>query len=223
MKFRSAILADARGSMGGMTASRNKGGSYFRSRVKPTNPNSEAQQEVRQAFALAVAGWSILTAGQRASWNSYAEQTPVTDSLGEQIKHSGRAWYVAQAAFLLRIGENAVATAPITPGIDALGEPTGLVLSAADGLTVQFNEATAANPILLAQMGPPISPGVLDYHGPYTFAAYDSSNALADQAVEAGRWGSPVLNQRRPLRFRTCDSVTGKVSNEYTTIVTVVA
>jgi hypothetical protein len=224
MKFRSTLLADARGSMGGITASRNKGGSYLRARVKPTNPMSTAQQEVRQAFALAVAAWSALTSAQRNAWNAYADQTPVTDALGETIKHSGRAWYVAQYAFLIRVSQTPGSTAPTTPGLGMLGEPTGLALSVADGLTVSFNEAAPDSPSILVAIGPPISPGVLDYHGPYTFAAIsDNDPQFTDQALASGRWGTPLLGERRPLRFTACDQTTGKMYNEFTTIVTVVA
>jgi hypothetical protein len=222
MKFRSTLLADARGSMGGITASRNKGGSYLRARVKPTNPNSEAQQEVRQAFALAVAAWSALTNDQRNGWNAYADQTPVTDSLGEQVKHSGRAWYVAQAAFLTRVGQNTREEAPATPGLGALGEPTGLQISEEDGISAAFTSAAPNAPSILVAIGPPVSPGVLDYHGPYTFAAVtDAANTFTDVPVASGRWGSPQEGEFRPIRFTACDKATGKMYTAFTTIVQV--
>lgn len=224
MKYRSTLMADLRGSMGGVTASRNKGGGYLRARVKPTNPSSEAQQEVRQAFAIAIAAWSTLTTTQRNAWNAYAQQTPVTDSLGEQITHTGRSWYVAQAAFARRLAQPAAENAPLTPGLGALGEPSGVSLSVADGISFNFAASTPGGPSILVAMGPPISEGVVDYHGPYTFlAATDAASEATDVAVTPGRWGTPTLGERRPLRFTAYDPDDGRMYNTYTTIVTVVA
>jgi hypothetical protein len=208
--------------MGGITASRNKGGGYLRARVKPTNPNSVSQQEVRQAFALAIDGWNGLSSANKNAWNAYADQTPVTNSLGETIKHAGRAWYVAQAAFLLRVGESPISAAPASPGLGALGEPTGLAVSVATGITFDFASATAGPPSILIAMGPPLSAGVVDYHGPYTFAGItDAQSDATDLAIDNGRWGLPVLGERRPFRFTACDKTNGRMYNTFTTIVVV--
>jgi len=45
IKF-SAIVSDARGKIGGNVFSRNKGGSYIRSYVKPINPSTPKQTQV---------------------------------------------------------------------------------------------------------------------------------------------------------------------------------
>jgi len=227
MKYRSTLMADLRGSMAGLTASRNKGGAYLRARVKPTNPNSEAQQEVRQAFALAVQGWVALTAAQRAAWNAYAVATPITDSMGETIQNSGRAWYIAQASFRTRIALVPAAAAPVTPGMVSLGEPTNaLTLSAATGLTGAFGNAAPQSAAgagdIIALMGPPISAGVLDYHGPYTFFATNPGIEFDETAGTVGRYGIPITTQRRPFKFRFTDD-NGKISNEFTTIITIQA
>jgi hypothetical protein len=222
MKFRSTMFAELRGSMAGLTAARNKGGNYLRARATPTNPDSFAQQQVRQAFAYAVAEWNGLTTAERQAWEAYAQQTPITDSLGTEIRHSGRSWYIAQAAFRERIGETAVAAAPITPGLIALGEPTGLSLSVADGVNAAFPNWTGVAGDSIVQIGPPVANGVTYFKGPYTFAATAADATFVDVPVVSMRYGALALGERRPVRFKYADD-NGKMSNTFETIVTVVA
>lgn len=78
----SPIIAGASGSMGGMTASRNRYGAYLRARVVPVNPNTQKQALVRSAFALALARWRGNDAGNimiisRQRWAEYAAAVPV--------------------------------------------------------------------------------------------------------------------------------------------------
>ena len=89
MKFTSAILTQASGSLGGATASRNKGGGYFRARVAGTNPQSDAQTAQRSMFATISAAWRNLTDGERGAWKDAAAYFPYTDSLGQTKTYSG--------------------------------------------------------------------------------------------------------------------------------------
>jgi len=224
MKFRSTLFAELRGSMAGTTASRNKGGNYLRARATPTNPNSEAQQRSRQAFADAVQAWDALTNDQRSAWAGYAAETPVIDKLGQEIHHSGRAWYIAQHAFFVNCLQTPVSNAPLVPGLNALGEPDSVVLSAADGLSANFSDASysGGGTFTLAQIGPAIAAGVTAFKGPYTLLSRTGSNNFDEEGTEANRYGLPILNQRRPLRFRGIGA-DGRLSNVFETIVTVTA
>ena len=66
MIFKSPIFAQASGSIAGTVFSRNAGGMYVRSRANPTNPNTDAQQAVRDAMRQLVVAWtSELDDGQR--------------------------------------------------------------------------------------------------------------------------------------------------------------
>ena len=69
MKFKSALVTQASGSVGGMTFSRNRYGMYTRAKGLPVNPNSEFQQAVRQIFSGLSSAWNgVLTSGQRSGW-----------------------------------------------------------------------------------------------------------------------------------------------------------
>jgi hypothetical protein len=66
-------LGDFRGKVGGVVGSRNKAGSFVRTRVKPTNPKSPAQVAARQNFRSAAMGWKTLTAALRQNWEIFAK------------------------------------------------------------------------------------------------------------------------------------------------------
>jgi hypothetical protein len=70
VKYDAAFVGELSGSVGGLTASRAKGGvNYFRFKANPTNPNSARQAVVRQAFTQLSQTWELgLTSTQRDSW-----------------------------------------------------------------------------------------------------------------------------------------------------------
>jgi len=136
MLFKSATITSASGSVGGITASRNKGGMYFRARAIPTNPNSPAQQDARTRLATFSARWTnVLTAAQRAAWNAYALSIDLTNALGDTIQASGQNAYIAANTMLDQCGGTIVDAAPGTSS-----QPT---------VNVQINEITAPNTVEL--------------------------------------------------------------------------
>lgn len=221
MKYRSLMFSELSGSMGGMVASRNGSGQYLRARRTPVNPNSDAQTEVRMAFAAAVLAWNSLSSGVRAGWEAYAAETPVPDAIGETIRQTGRAWYIAQHSFLARIGATPATNAPVTPGLISLGEPLLFKLSVADDIEVEFDNTLPAGHLLM-QIGPAVGPTVNFFKAPYTFGATVASFEFANTPLVDNRYGPLVALTRRPTRFRYCTN-TGKLSNVYEVIADVSA
>jgi hypothetical protein len=118
VKFKSALLTQASGSIGGMTASRNRGGLFLRSRVIPVNPNTERQGEARANMAQAVGAWSnTLNDSERQGWNTYANGTPVVDALGDQLILSGQQMFIKCMLPRLVAGLAIISAAPITAGL----------------------------------------------------------------------------------------------------------
>jgi hypothetical protein len=117
MKFSSQLTAATSGSANGLTASRNRGGRYFRARAIPTNPNTARQVQVRANFGAAVNDWGLLSIGDRDAWNLYASNVPVTNTLGETINLSGQQWFIAADSFALDLvdGGAAVDQPPFPP------------------------------------------------------------------------------------------------------------
>jgi len=88
-------VTDARGSVGGVTFSRNSFGPYQRARVTPVNPQTARQVLVRSSIAFLSNRWAnTLTAAQRTAWGLYASSVAMQDSLGATIYLSGYNHYI---------------------------------------------------------------------------------------------------------------------------------
>jgi hypothetical protein len=129
MKVRYIQLTGASGSIGGMTAARNRGGSYLRSRVAPVNPNTAAQIGARSRMAALASRWrDTLTATQRGDWDAYAATISETDPLGQPVALTGLNVYVAGNALRGQAGRDPVDAAPTVPGRAALSFDLGTMI-----------------------------------------------------------------------------------------------
>lgn len=235
------------GSIGGLTASRNRGGAYFRRRVVPTNPNTPHQQGIRSALGALVQSWStILTDEQREAWKTYAINTPRTDVLGQPLTLTG------QQAFIGSNSTKAMALnlelTPPNPGEFATvldgptqfntGSPitainTFTISDAGDEVVCAASLATPADGdgIVFFFMGRAINPTVRSYRGPYTLAAcnaivdagddcsitVDPADATAWLWPRAGDQLPPVGGAFYPLRMVICYD-DGRYSQPFETI-----
>lgn len=117
MAIISPIHGSMRGRIGGNVWSHNRGGDYVRLGTAPTNPNSGRQQEARTFLGDLAQAWeTVLTAPQRALWNTYAQNHPVENSLGQEIFLTGLNWYVKINARLLDASDAPLATPPVGGG-----------------------------------------------------------------------------------------------------------
>lgn len=157
MKIKSQLVTQMSGSIGGVVGSHNKGGMYLRARSIPTNPQSAAQANVRNAMSSLVTRWNdTLTAGQRDAWEVYAANVPKTNSLGDSILLSGQQWYLACNVPRLRA---------LNSGISALS-----TIAVVDAAPTTFSRATLS-PVSL----PDVSAGTDEFD-----VGYDNSDDWAD-------------------------------------------
>lgn len=224
MLIRFGLGGQLSGSVGGVVAGHNKGGQYLRNRSIPTNPNSVRQQTARVAFANASIEWKSLTNAERTAWEAYAVGTPIQNRLGETITLSGFNHFLKTNAFRQNCGEASLNTAPISPGLTSLGGILGASLSAATGMTFVTSAATAVGP-RFASIGPPQSAGVTAFRGPYTLFSVADTMGTSGFGPAAGpfipgRYGAPVVGERRPLRIAG-SGTEGALSNIFETIVVV--
>ena len=126
MIFKSPLLAQASGSVGGATYSRNKGGMYIRSRSLVITPKTSFQVTAQNAIKTLSARWSTLTASQRAAWKTYAVNTPILNKLGESRVIPELSWYIrCNSPRLQALGATGIIDiAPTTFGIGTLTAPT---------------------------------------------------------------------------------------------------
>jgi len=124
MKFKSQLITEGSGSIGGLTFSHNRAGMYIRSRSVPTNPNSERQGIVRSALSMAQAWWKTMDETGRAQWQQYADNTPLRDALGRELKLTGLQMFIRTEVFYEVNGLDPPATAPAEPGLAFLTLPS---------------------------------------------------------------------------------------------------
>lgn len=170
MLFTSQVIASASGSAGGLTASRNRYGMYFRARVVPVDPSSIQQQFARAFFRTAATSWKNLTDVQRDGWETYADNTPMQNKLGQTVTLTGFAQYVRTNSFSLSVGLGAFLDAPTVFGLPAYTPPTIDVITGTT-LTVAFTVAdewvNEVGGALSIQVSRPVSPSVNFFKGPF--------------------------------------------------------
>lgn len=208
MLFRTGLGGQMSGSVGGVTASHNRAGQYLRNRTKPVNPNTIPQQNARNRFAAASAAWASLTDAQREAWQSYANQTPVLNKLGESITLSGNSMYTGCYAFAALFGVSLTA-APTTPGVTVFGtDGSGTWDVSASSFTTQITQGD--NLGIALSIGPNLSPGIRSFKGPYQILIVaDGINGGAYTQLFVGTpvpYGPLVAGQRRPFRLAATDS-----------------
>lgn len=101
------------GKLGGIVASRNRSGSYFRNRAMGTNPNSPRQNAVRNIFANIANRWgNVLTEDQHEEWITYANAIGWKNRLGEDIILTGYNMFLRSNAVAARAGFVAIDDGP---------------------------------------------------------------------------------------------------------------
>ena len=175
MKYRPMIGDAMSGSVGGVTASHNRGGTYFRQRATPVNPGSTFQDLVRQIFAQLASLWNeTLTEAQRQSWDDYALNVPLADKLGDPRNVGGLGMYIRSNGPRIQTGLPRVDTGPSIFNLGPFTAPTIASVTAPAALSLEFeatdewaNEDDAA---LILYAGRGQSASINYFKGPYRFA-----------------------------------------------------
>lgn len=83
IKFSAIGITNMSGKSGGSVFAFNRSGSYVRRWAKPTNPMSDLQTAVRQAFGASARAYGALTEAQRNAWKQFGIDNPRVDRLGD--------------------------------------------------------------------------------------------------------------------------------------------
>lgn len=177
-----AGIVDARGSMGGMTVSRNRYGAYARARIAPVNPKSPLQSAIRAIVALVTTLWlESTTQDQRDAWAVFASNVPAKNKLGEVINLSGFNQFVKSNVVAMNINAPEILDAPVLftlPGEDP--DYTSEVDTGTELITITFDDtrpwAAEDNGFMVVQMGIPVSQGIDFFDGPWRHAGFLEGN-----------------------------------------------
>jgi hypothetical protein len=87
-------ISEIRGSIAGSTFSRTHAGAVIRNRIKPTNPNTQPQADIRYLFSYVAASYADLSEAERKQWREFAEAlTFWKNRLGESYTPTARQVY----------------------------------------------------------------------------------------------------------------------------------
>lgn len=194
------------GSIAASTHSHNRAGQYTRNRRSPVQPIGTGRRAiVRARFGQASGDWSGLSEVQRASWDSFSADHPVTDSLGQAILLTGHQMFVR-----VRTTQDNVAMLkqPLPPGNLTLPDLSAVIASyiIGNGLAVSGYEALVGAKIAIA-VSRPMSAGRSfnktfwqpDGADGYTLATASPKNIA--EAIYSAEFGIPLLGQKIFVRL----------------------
>jgi len=184
MKFKPLLGAALSGKLGGIVASHNAGGGYFRAFAIPTNPGSPQQEVVRVATANNAIRWQDnLLQSQRDGWQAYADAVPITDALGNPINIPPLAMYNRSNVSRIQAGLPRVDDAPTLLNLGAFSQPTiSAITAAADTIDIAFDNADLwaneddSSMLLYCSQGK--SPTTNFFKGPYRYAGRIDGDAI---------------------------------------------
>lgn len=131
------FMADIRNRIGGVVFSKNSAGNYIRRGVTPVNPQSVAQQQVRQFLTQTSQSWRNLTDDERKNWNEVKESFKRTDIFGNSLAPTGFNLFTRLNRNLLEISETVLTAAPLPVAVqgfltlDITANTTGATMSIA--------------------------------------------------------------------------------------------
>lgn len=193
--FKSQIVTQASGSVGGVTMSRAKGGMYLRARSMPVNPNSPYQAAVRAAQGLLAQRWqTTLTDVQRSGWEIYAANVSRKNRLGDVIHLSGIAMFTRCNVPRIQAGLSIVDDGPSNFTVG--DPPTGLfvVFEEVEGeneMRVNYDALIPTTGSVLFYISRPISPTVRYFKGPFRYNGF-ASGAGGSKVVSAANLALPL-------------------------------
>ena len=154
-----ALVVDGRNKIGGHVASKNRGGSYLRTKVSPAQPASVYSAAVRSRLSSISSGWRSLTEAQRSQWNDAVGQFKKTDIFGDIRNPSGFNLYQELNNNLVNAGEAQVLVPPTPEAVETLTALSASAVNATGIVTLTFSPAIAADHVALVRATPAMSPG----------------------------------------------------------------
>ena len=95
MKYIGLLSSAASGKLGGIVASHNRGGTYFRHHAIPVQPRTPAQTAVRNQLQAFSSAFKSLTPAQVGGWNALALTVTLKSKLGTTYNPTGQQLFVS--------------------------------------------------------------------------------------------------------------------------------
>lgn len=215
-----SIIVDARGKIGGHVASKNRSGSYLRTKVTPVNRDSVDQRTVRSNQTTNSKAWSGLSAAQRLAWNNSVSDFLKTNIFGDQKILSGFQLFCMINNNLLFIGEAVVSTPPAPASVSSLTSMSATCDDSDQKLTVTFAPACPATEKVIVSCTAPMSAGKNFAKAEYRKIAVIGVANASPLEIQSGyitKFGAlPAVGKKVFIKFKHVSIAKGIAGAEYT-------
>jgi hypothetical protein len=216
LKFGS-IVVDGRGKIGGHVLSKNRGGSYLRTKVTPVNGRSDGQLSVRNRFTGFSQGWRGLTEDQRAAWSAAVADFARTDIFGDLKNPSGSNLYQRLNNILAQIGEDSISVPPIPSEVSQV-VLSSIAVSTGDGsIECTFAPTVPAGCTVIVRATPALSAGKMYVKNQMriiqTLAAATATGADIATAWVAKFGTIPAAGSKISVQFLPVNLATGQIGS----------
>jgi len=212
-----AIIVDGRGKIGGHVASKNRGGSYLRTKVTPVNARTSAQLAVRNFFTQLSQAWRSLTQAQRDAWNAAVTDYSRTDIFGDLRNPSGINLFQRLNNNLLQIGESVINEPPLPVEVANVVALSVSATVAVPSMELDISETVPANTFLVVLATAPMSAGKsfvksefrrIAHYAPTEVSPID---ILSDYVSKFGSTGA--IGQKIFVKVFTVSAITGQTGS----------
>lgn len=213
MLFRGTLGVDQSGSLSGFVASHARGGTYYRARSIPVNPNTADQQRARTDLAANSQAWNGLSEAQREAWTAYGITGTFYNRIGQAISLSGIAAFNQVNSMMVFSGQSTITAPPTVDSSLVLPYPTTASVVQDDGdivITIAAGADSGAGKRLVVACTRPLSAGRYSPKGGYRLAGSAALAAIGAQAAFTYPF-SPDIDSAVFLRYYSTAS-DGKVS-----------
>lgn len=173
----------ARGSVGGLTASRCNVGAVMKAKAHPPTRVREFQPKIRSILGWCARRYGELTADQRDQWEAYATNHPYPDGFGGTFILTPEQMYLALNIIAVRwFGYAALQTSPpAEPPVASCDNLTGGDGAASGDVNTEvtlLGTGSADDKIIFMRAGPFQSKGRVEVHNRFRKSVYTAGNVL---------------------------------------------
>lgn len=209
-----ALVVAGSGKVGGHVAARNRAGAYIRTKVTPINPQTVAQQGVRNSFTTNSQAWKGLTEAQRGAWNSAVEDFKSTDVFGDLKSPSGFNLYMRLNNNLLAAGQAIIPDPPLPGAVFAFTSLSLVADTTLGTLTAAFTAAIPAGSSVLVLATPGVSPGKNFVKSEFRQIAVKTTLDVSPEDLAAEyivKYGAlPTIGKKVFIGFKVVNDTTGQ-------------
>lgn len=222
-----AIVVDGRGKLGGHVFSKNRGGSYMRTKVTPTNPQTSFQAAVRNRLTAFAQAWRSLTQDQRNAWNSAVSNFAKTDVFGDIKQPTGLNLFVKLNSNLDQVGVASIDLPPLPAEVEPVLTISATATAGIASLDVTFTPTPVPlGTAFILELTAQVSPGRNFLKNEFrVLEIVDAGDVSPTNSVIAyvARFGSLIEGQKIGVRMIPVNKVTGQKGQALSTDLIVAA